>query len=94
MLVLRGAAALSRFRLQKLSERLQTAVGANLRIASSFMHFIDTEGELSPRQSEVLAQLVWIESGASSVVWPTRSNLTQPGRNRLLQTSRRCCTTA
>ena len=58
MLVLRGAAALSRFRLQKLSERLQTAVGANVRIASSFMHFIDTEGELAPRQSKVLAQLL------------------------------------
>lgn len=58
MLTLRGAPALSDFRLQKLQERLRAATGLELRVYAEHMHFVDSEGELTTDELAVLEQLL------------------------------------
>ena len=58
MLILRGSPALSSFRLQK---RLATLTGAGLpirRLSADYVHVVETEGDLSPDQAQILAQLL------------------------------------
>ena len=54
MLVLRGAPALSDFRLQKLSQRLNSAIDTEVSVYAEFMHFAEVLGELDDDQNQVL----------------------------------------
>ena len=58
MLTLRGAPALSDFRLQKLQERLRTATGPDLRIYAEFMHFADSDRDPTGEELAVLERLL------------------------------------
>ncbi|HKC53903.1 MAG TPA: phosphoribosylformylglycinamidine synthase, partial [Burkholderiales bacterium] len=58
ILKLRGARAVSAFRLDKLNSRL-AAVRASARIAAAeYWHFVETERALEPRESQVLERLL------------------------------------
>ncbi|HSQ07127.1 MAG TPA: phosphoribosylformylglycinamidine synthase, partial [Chromatiaceae bacterium] len=58
MLTLRGAPALSDFRLQKLQDRLRAATGLELRLYAEFMHFADLGQELTGDEHRVLERLL------------------------------------
>ena len=58
MLTLRGAPALSDFRLQKLQERLRAATGVDLQLYAEFMHFADLAGDLAADELAVLERLL------------------------------------
>lgn len=58
MLILRGAAALSDFRLQKLQRRLQGLGVGQLELAAEFMHLADVGQELAPAELVVLKRLL------------------------------------
>ena len=58
MLVLRGAPALSDFRLNKLEQRLQRATGAELAVYAEHMHFAEVDGALSDAERAVLDRLL------------------------------------
>ena len=58
MLTLRGAPALSVFRLQKLRTRLQALAGDNVVVDAEFMHFVDVDGALEAHEAEVLDRLL------------------------------------
>jgi phosphoribosylformylglycinamidine synthase len=58
MLCLRGAPALSAFRLQKLAARLAEAAGRPLGLAAEHMHFVDLAADLSQPQHATLERLL------------------------------------
>ena len=58
MLILRGAPALSDFRLQKLSDRIAEITGVSLAIYAEFYHFADLESELDETQLETLNKVL------------------------------------
>jgi phosphoribosylformylglycinamidine synthase len=58
MLALRGAPALSSFRLRRLEERLTAAAGREVRLAAEHVHFVDLEQTLAPAERAVLDQLL------------------------------------
>jgi len=58
MLTLRGAPALSEFRLRKLLARLSGIVPGRPRLGAEFMHFVEIDGELSASEREVLERLL------------------------------------
>ncbi len=58
MLVLRGAPALSEFRLAKLLARLQGTLGRPLGLVAEHIHFADLESELSDEARAVLVRLL------------------------------------
>ena len=57
MLILRGAAALSSFRCDKLLARLRE-VAAVKTLYAEYVHFADLSTELTPRQTSVLELLL------------------------------------
>jgi len=58
MLILRGAAALSSFRTQKLLNTLKQQVPAVTGISSEFVHFANVSAPLNEAQNQVLKQLL------------------------------------
>jgi phosphoribosylformylglycinamidine synthase len=58
MLILRGAPALSDFRLQKLARRLSDRLDAEVGIASEYLHFADVDQSLDERERAVLDDLL------------------------------------
>ena len=58
MLVLRGAPALSEFRLQKLAGRLREQIGVPIEVYAEYVHFADLAGELAGDQRELLERLL------------------------------------
>ncbi len=58
MLILRGAPALSDFRLQKLAERILEATSLKLDIYAEFYHFVETSEKLSDSQLDVLDKIL------------------------------------
>lgn len=58
MLILRGAPALSDFRLSKLTERLESALGRELSLYAEYMHFAELEQSLSDEQQAILERLL------------------------------------
>ncbi|MBP6115574.1 MAG: phosphoribosylformylglycinamidine synthase [Neisseriaceae bacterium] len=59
VLPLRGAAALSAFRLEKLHQKaLELNLPANLTIRSEYWYFVDAEAPLAAAQTEALCQLI------------------------------------
>ena len=58
MLILRGAPALSDFRLQKLTERIREATGLALEVYAEYYHFAELEEELSSQQHAVLEKIL------------------------------------
>ncbi len=58
MLTLRGAPALSDFRLQKILARLTPLVGSGVTVQTTFMHFVETDGELNAGQRAVLDKIL------------------------------------
>ncbi len=58
MLILRGAPALSDFRLQKLTTRLCERLQAPVKLASQFLHFANIEQSLEDKEQEVLETLL------------------------------------
>ena len=58
MLCLRGAPALSEFRLDKLVQRLSACLGFTPRVAAEFVHFAELEQSLSPSEQGVLDYLL------------------------------------
>ncbi len=58
MLTLRGAPALSDFRLQKLTRRVLDDTGIKLSLYAEYLHFIDLEGDLDAAQRQVLERLL------------------------------------
>lgn len=69
MLELRGAPAVTEFRLQKLCLLAQAEVGEVTRISAVFLHFVDTEDELSSADMATLERL--LEYGPQSVAQET-----------------------
>ncbi len=66
MLQLRGGAALSDFRLNKLLSSIQAEVPAVTAISSQYIHFVALERGLSEREQQVLAQLLDYGEGRGS----------------------------
>mgnify|MGYP000754097589 CR=1 FL=1 len=58
MLELRGAPALSPFRIQKLLENIQGVIPGVLSVYAEFMHFISVNEDLSPQELNVLNRLL------------------------------------
>ena len=58
MLILRGAPALSDFRLQKVLARLIPVAGRDVRVSAEFMHFVDVDADLSDADTRVLQRLL------------------------------------
>ena len=58
MLILRGAPALSDFRLQKLSSRILESTGCSLELYAEFYHFVETKQELKEQEQAVLDQIL------------------------------------
>jgi phosphoribosylformylglycinamidine synthase len=58
MLTIRGAAALSEFRIQKLQANLAQSIPAISGISSEFVHFADLGADLNNEQLQVLEQLL------------------------------------
>ena len=58
MLTLRGAPALSEFRLSKLRVRLAAALDDPIGVSAEFMHFVETEADLEEAQLRVLRRLL------------------------------------
>ncbi|MEJ1353901.1 MAG: phosphoribosylformylglycinamidine synthase [Candidatus Sedimenticola sp. (ex Thyasira tokunagai)] len=58
MLILRGAPALSEFRLSKLQQRLTGSVGRSISAYAEFIHFADLDEQLGSEESKVLEQLL------------------------------------
>ena len=58
MLTLRGAPAVSEFRLQKLVAQIAADLGEPLRLSAVFMHFVDVERALNDEQMQVLGSLL------------------------------------
>jgi phosphoribosylformylglycinamidine synthase len=58
MLVLRGAPALSDFRVRKLEQRLLGLTGRRLQVYAEFMHFADLDQSLSDAERSVLERLL------------------------------------
>ena len=58
MLILRGAPALSDFRLQKLTRHLAQKLGASVAIAAEYVHFADVDQALDVEEMAVLERLL------------------------------------
>ncbi|MEJ2528539.1 MAG: phosphoribosylformylglycinamidine synthase [Gammaproteobacteria bacterium] len=58
MLILRGAPALSQFRLQKLEQRLVAALGRPLTLYTEFVHFAELEQSLNEEERMVLDRVL------------------------------------
>ncbi len=58
MLILRGAPALSDFRLQKLTRRLTQQLDAHVEITAEYVHFADVEQALDAAEMGILEQLL------------------------------------
>ncbi len=58
MLTLRGAPALSEFRLQKLTRRIAEVTGLSLSLYAEFLHFVQLDGELDEAGRAVLERLL------------------------------------
>lgn len=58
MLTLRGAPALSDFRLQKLTKRLTADIGQSFSLYAEFIHFVESDEALSDADLNVLQQLL------------------------------------
>jgi phosphoribosylformylglycinamidine synthase len=58
MLILRGAPALSDFRLQKLSHRLSRQLDTSIQLSAEFIHFAQVEQALDEQETAVLERLL------------------------------------
>ena len=58
MLTLRGAPALSGFRLNKLLQRLSAVAGEAIRLSAEYIHFVELDGELSATDTQLLESLL------------------------------------
>jgi len=58
MLILRGAPALSDFRLNKLAERIESSVGVKVELYAEFYHFAETEQKLGDAEQAVLDRIL------------------------------------
>jgi phosphoribosylformylglycinamidine synthase len=58
MLVLRGAPALSDFRLQKLAGRLLEQIGVPIDVYADYVHFAEISGDLSAQDQDLLERLL------------------------------------
>ncbi|MDJ0738096.1 MAG: phosphoribosylformylglycinamidine synthase [Gammaproteobacteria bacterium] len=58
MLTLRGAPAVSEFRLEKLARQLANEIGALPRLGAVFMHFVDIDSVLGDREQTILERLL------------------------------------
>ena len=58
MLILRGAPALSDFRLNKLTEKLYQTSGHKLQVYAEYYHFAEVSQELTPAQTQVLERIL------------------------------------
>ena len=58
MLIIRGARALSDFRIQKLTDVLASSIGSAGRVNAQFVHFCDRASELNDQQREILKKLL------------------------------------
>ncbi|MGD8932846.1 MAG: hypothetical protein PVI52_09775, partial [Chromatiales bacterium] len=58
MLILRGAPALSEFRLHKLTQRLEQALSQPLGVYAEFIHFAELEQSLSEAERAVLEAIL------------------------------------
>ncbi|MCU7906197.1 MAG: phosphoribosylformylglycinamidine synthase [Candidatus Thiodiazotropha sp. (ex Epidulcina cf. delphinae)] len=58
MLILRGAPALSGFRLRKLSQRFSESLKLPVKIVAEYLHFADIEQSLSERERDVLESVL------------------------------------
>ena len=58
MLIIPGAPALSRFRLEKLLESVRAACPRIASLSAQFVHFVDVESSLTEAQTGVLARLL------------------------------------
>jgi len=58
MLILRGAPALSDFRLNKLAERIESSVGVKVELYAEFYHFSEIEQQLSDAEQAILDRIL------------------------------------
>ncbi|MEY4588103.1 MAG: hypothetical protein RL497_179 [Pseudomonadota bacterium] len=78
MLILPGAPALSLFRSQKLLQTLQALDHGVTGIYAEFVHLADTQGHLSPSETEILVQLLRYGPSAQAQVGVGRLLLVVP----------------
>ncbi len=58
MLILRGKAALSPFRIEKLLHKLRVIVPGIQNISSQYIHFVDASNDLTPEQHTILERIL------------------------------------
>lgn len=68
MLKISGSAALSKFRIQKLLNDLQALDAGIHSVSAHYVHFVDTDIELSTEQYAILEQLLTYGSGADDAI--------------------------
>ena len=65
MLILRGKSALSSFRIKKLLHKLRAVVPCINSVSSQYIHFVDSNKEITPEQQTVLERILMY--GAQSI---------------------------
>ncbi|MGB5561933.1 MAG: phosphoribosylformylglycinamidine synthase [Sedimenticolaceae bacterium] len=58
MLTLRGAPALSEFRLNKLQKRLSAVVGEDVGLSAEYIHFVEFDGDLAGSDRQLMERLL------------------------------------
>jgi len=67
MLILHGKSALSTFRIEKLLHKLRAVVPDIRAVSSQYIHFIETDHDLSPRQLTVLERILMYGAQSNQV---------------------------
>jgi len=78
MLLFRGAPALSPFRIERLLAALRRIEPAVRNVAVDYLHFVDTERALTPRETAVLERLLDFDPRAAPEVGDSMRLLTVP----------------
>ncbi len=78
MLILRGKSALSSFRLEKLLHKLRALVPNIHSVSGQYVHFIDVDKALSPKQQTVLERILMYGAHSDSVDYTGTDILVTP----------------
>jgi phosphoribosylformylglycinamidine synthase len=97
MLILRGAPALSEFRLNKLQQRLQVACGAAVDVYAEYVHFVDVDAALDDAAQARLERLlaygprrVARQAGGSLFLVVPRPGTISPWSSKATDIARNC----
>jgi len=78
MLILRGKSALSPFRITKLLHKLRADVPGIHSVTSQFIHFVDSDNEISPEQQIILERILMYGAESNAIDIPGLEFLVLP----------------